>query len=185
MPGTWDSPGEAIHMKRRLFTILSALSLLLFVAVCVLWLRSYFRADSYYSGGDDGTLLYVESGRGFVSVMRTSMDPQFTSKETKWASSELPSYPMWGRPSTLAQRLGFWSMTAQGYHGLSCRWIVPCWFLSVLTCVLPGGWLIGHGRRRQRQRRIAAGLCVRCGYDLRSTPDRCPECGHVASPPPP
>jgi hypothetical protein len=34
-------------------------------------------------------------------------------------------------------------------------------------------------QHRVARRRLAAGQCPHCGYDLRASPDRCPECGEV------
>jgi hypothetical protein len=52
---------------------------------------------------------------------------------------------------------------------------VPCWMLGLLT-VAPASVVTRSARRRYRR---PVGYCRHCGYDLRATPDRCPECGLV------
>jgi hypothetical protein len=50
--------------------------------------------------------------------------------------------------------------------------------LLILITTLAGVLLAGGAVRLLRMAsRRANHLCVRCGYDLRATPDRCPECG--------
>jgi hypothetical protein len=58
---------------------------------------------------------------------------------------------------------------------------VPHWLIVAVTVALPATRLIGgikaYRRHRRLRERHAQGLCTACGYDLRETRERCPECG--------
>lgn len=51
-----------------------------------------------------------------------------------------------------------------------------CWLVLLATTPLP---IIAFADAIRRRRRRKVGRCLSCGYDLRATPDRCPECGAV------
>jgi hypothetical protein len=56
--------------------------------------------------------------------------------------------------------------------------IIPDWSLALLVSAYP----LWMGRRVIRAIvRHRRGLCVACGYDLRASGERCPECGHIAA----
>ncbi len=57
--------------------------------------------------------------------------------------------------------------------GSVIRFQIPFWWVMAATAIVPAWWLAIAFRRRHLQ----PGHCPKCGYDLRATPDRCPERG--------
>ena len=55
-------------------------------------------------------------------------------------------------------------------------WILSYRLLALVTAILPSLWFV---RRCLPARHKCAGHCPICNYDLRATPDRCPECGAI------
>jgi hypothetical protein len=56
--------------------------------------------------------------------------------------------------------------------------LLPYWLPFILFAILPMTRAISILRTRRGN---LAGHCLHCGYDLRATPERCPECGSFAT----
>jgi hypothetical protein len=58
----------------------------------------------------------------------------------------------------------------------------PYWFVALVLAVTPAARLHAALRRRQPLRRLRACQCPICGYDLRASAGKCPECGEPIAP---
>jgi hypothetical protein len=167
-------------MKRRLLNLLTLVSLLMCVAVVALWVRGRGAAYEVRWEGRDvwggvvcsrgGVLVYFARrlsgealGRGKGRFVYEAGLPYAVHLKT-W----LPLTP---------NRLGF-GFRAGDSAGTRVHYVVfPLWAVAALSGVAPTLRLRRALSRRARERRARNQQCERCGYDLRATPGRCPECG--------
>jgi hypothetical protein len=167
-------------MKRRLLNLLTLLSLLVCVAVSVLWVRSYWVADMFVTARNA-----VGSCLGKLALLRS----YGTEEDNAPAARGLGRYD----PDNLNLQIGLAFQGSREWAvgdacvlldgdraGGTVLVVVPDWAVVLLTAAVP----VARAVRLYRRRRWTPGRCRGCGYDLRATPDRCPECGAPATTPP-
>jgi hypothetical protein len=164
---------------RVLLNAAAALSLLLGTAAIVLWILGY--SKSYWAGRLSPPTLYeigVSRGELYVHADRT---PRPFRTPAHWLWQTGPAVDILKEFAESASHehgptAGFFYHHFDAY-GESETWLaLPMTFMVALLGGLPLLAVTLHLRRR---RRAAAGHCRSCGYDLRATSDRCPECGRV------
>ena len=161
-------------MLHRLFTVLAALSLLLCVAVAVLWVRN--------GSVMDGLRYCDPSGAGAWSHTVHTRNGALHYLYVGPGQSTPPGWEVVRRPQP-ARFVAIVDKPRREVMGFASGGVGNFWFISVpfwamlVTSFLPVAWCVR--RLRHPAGRAAAGLCPKCGYDLRATPGRCPECGRV------
>ena len=175
-------------MKRRLLNLLTALSLLLCVAVVVLWVRSYGgtdRLERYQRTSGGGLYLcrgYFTAG-WYTTDGRSGMAPMPLKYERVTANMEPHRTPLKSADRDWAL-VGFRFSSRDTPDGWADRMlVVPLWSCCVVLAAAPAVFAARRLRGRRTTRRGAAGLCPACGSDLRASPGRCPECGRQATQP--
>lgn len=186
-------------MKRPIFTILAALSFLLLLIVLTIGVRSFAVADgwSWSDGVRVETAGYqiawrksfiVQRGRAYLiadramgaaSAFSSRLTPDMAALGTQLFGTNPDGFHFLGFEHDV--QMGY-SFIASVRHpppvDITRTWVIPLWPILILTAIFPALWAIEWRRAR---RRMCATHCARCGYDLRATPDRCPECGAIPS----
>jgi hypothetical protein len=87
----------------------------------------------------------------------------------------------WLRLKSMTEPAYFTETTGQiSMAGTQTAYGIPYGYFLILFLLLPAHrWLPPVIRSLHTRFTIQPSICHRCGYDLRATPNRCPECGSV------
>jgi hypothetical protein len=177
-------------LARVMLNVLTAVSLAVCVAACVMWVRSFIVSDHWSWVHDDSARDVGEFGVGLatsdagavrfalseLTLFQGPVDPDYARSvgvSGSW-SKRPPHRETWRENLTPWVA---WERTAADASARALR--LPYWLIVIGSAALPAARLAG---RRRWQRRLARGLCPGCGYDLTgNVSGTCPECGTAAA----
>jgi hypothetical protein len=193
---------EDHRMRRKLFTFFSALSLLLCLAACGLWVRSYWRADyirvrhsrqvGFSAISQNGAVEWrivrsirpsffgdrkIAGATGTTITTVSLRDAEPVSTFAAYTRLVVDPLTVESEPGSAVvfRRCAAGSGTSAGNDYSFGYAVTPYW--SLAAAALTG--TVMSRLLRGRHRTANGSRCPSCGYDLRATPDRCPECGTV------
>ncbi|MGB7160696.1 MAG: hypothetical protein WBD40_21710 [Tepidisphaeraceae bacterium] len=173
-------------MRRRLLNASVGISLLMCAAAVTACLRSYLvfesirylRAIPSYDSTHE-----LSSGDGYLSYHYVGMQ----GGQRRFADPWRPNRLEWVRwPDHQRWRLRRGAELRYEYNADAARQNLPYerrvvvrfhYWVPVLASLILS--VVAITVRSRSKRLAAAGRCTSCGYDLRVTPQRCPECGAV------
>ncbi len=178
-------------MKSRFVFGLAVFSLVLAMAVGVMWGRSYKYYDAvYYANLERTHHLFTAPGTVVLSTWNHLPADDFVIDGDSGLIGEVPvklyrdgklsTLPLWENPPGMTA--GFWwdrgtinltqpdgtLMLAQGHLNLA----FPFWLPVLVLLIGPLAWA---AKLLQRYTRAKKGRCIYCNADM-PTPDRCPNC---------
>ena len=182
---------------------------LLFTLVALPWIRGEFVSDELsavfiyrldvtdqvaFSVRSDSGHLYFWRNRRYSSAYQSGARPRMV-KYTFSSNNGFRTRMEWPTPDDVERDtfdflgLGY-SFIKRDYgapnrYALDNRYLeddyvyVPYWLLTLLTAWPAARSSARFVTARRTAYRHELGLCHACGYDMRASPDRCPECGFV------
>ncbi len=164
-------------MFRKTLTILSLIGLLLSVGLWgvsqIGFQYSWHDYDPDDRAGSFTSMLDLESGTliwSKGSVTWSSFPPDEEGLHSTWAIGEKPF-------KSASVKFGWWPTLTWRPRAKAIE--LPLWIPTALFAPV---FVTVYGPQYRRRKRKKLGLCVKCGYDLRASKDRCPECNTAFEP---